>query len=287
VLGCPFDVAVARKLGVPGIEEVALGAIAEGSRRVVGDPVGWYIGVPRRVVSRIAVRERAEVERRADLYRGGRAIPDLQGRTVVLVDDGLATGATLHAAPLALRDRRPARLLVAVPVASAESAAALRAEVDDLVSLVTPESFGTVSDWYEDFSPVADADVMRLLGREQGVPVGRPTALGLNAHGERPVTVPADGCSLAGDLGLPDDLADGAAPCPLTVPRGVVVLAHGGGSSRHSYRNRYLAGRLRLAGFATLRLDLLTDAEPAADTVSAEIRFDVTHNAERLIAASE
>ena len=95
-LAAPLDVAVAHKLGVPGIEEVALGAIAEGTSEVVGDAVGWYLGVPPRVVAQIAARERAEVERRSRLYRAGRALPDLRGRTVVLVDDGLATGATRY-----------------------------------------------------------------------------------------------------------------------------------------------------------------------------------------------
>ncbi len=275
VLGCPLEVAVARKLGVPGIAEVALGAIAEGSRRVVGDPVGWYIGVPRRVVARIAARERAEVERRVRLYREGRAIPELHGRTVVLVDDGLATGATLRAAALALRNRRPARLVVAVPVASAASAVELGREVDEVVTLMTPERLGTVSDWYEDFSPVGDAEILRLLGREPEVAVESP--LRRDAHQESAVMIWAEGCRLAGDLGLPEEPAG---------PEGLVMLAHGGGSSRNSYRNRYLAGRLRMAGFASLRVDLLTENERLADAGSAGIRFDVTRIARRLIAAT-
>lgn len=280
-LGAPFDVLVARKLGVPGIEEVALGAIAEGSRQVARDPVAWYLGLPRRVVRRVAARERLEVERRVFLYRAGQSIPHLRSRTIVLVDDGLATGATLRAAVLAVRTHQPARVVVAVPVANAESAAALKADVDELVSLVTPKTFGTVSDWYEDFAPVTDADVLRLLGRDTCVAAGSPPSVA-NARLERAVAIPIDGCSIAGDIGPPDD----AAGSPNEV-RGLVVLAHGGGSSRNSFRNRYLAGRLRLAGFATLRLDLLTDVEQAADAECGEIRFDVAHIAQRLIAAIE
>lgn len=278
-LAAPLDVAVARKLGVPGIEEVALGAIAEGSSEVVGDPVGWYLGVPHQVVSQIAARERAELERHSSLYRAGRALAELRGRTVVLVDDGLATGATLRAAALTLRRRRPARLVIAVPVACAKSAVELRREVDELVALLTPETCGTVSDWYEDFEPVSDAEVLRILGRSAGVAPERATTLSSNPPTELAVPVPADACSLTGDLGMPNDRVDG--------PKGLVILAHGGGSSRNSYRNRYLAGRLRLAGFATLRLDLLTAAEQAKDAGSGELRFEVTRIARRLIAASE
>jgi putative phosphoribosyl transferase len=168
------------------------------------------------------------------------------------------------------------RVVAAVPVACAEATVELRREVDELVVLVTPETFGTVSDWYEDFSPVADADVLRILGRSSGVEPEPQAPTGHDAPDESTVAVPAAGCMLDGDLGLPE-----IGPC------GLVILAHGGGSSRHSYRNRYLAGRLRLSGFATLRLDLLTDAERAADVADAAVRFEVTRIARRLIAAAE
>ena len=284
-LGAPLDVIVVRKLGVPGVREVAVGAIAEGSNRVVGDSAGWYIGIPSHVVARIARRERAELERRACLYHAGRPIPDVRGHTVVLVDDGLATGATLRAAAFVLRRRRPARLVVTVPVACRESAIELSDEVHHLIAAATPEPFGTVSDWYEDFSPVSDADVLRLLGRPPEVSLGRSDARHRDSQDERTVTIPGEGGSIAGDLGLPDDLADGGATRGFTEPRGLVVLAHGGGSSRHSYRNRYLAGRLRLEGWATLRLDLLLERERAHDDERGTLRFDVALIARRLLAA--
>jgi putative phosphoribosyl transferase len=277
-LGAPLDVVVARKLGVPGVEEVALGAIAEGSDRAVDDAVGWYIGVPPRVVARVAARERAELERRVRLYRGGRPLPDLRGRTVVLVDDGLATGATLRAAAHALRSRRPARLVAAVPVACAPGVAELRADVDDVAAVATPEPFGTVSAWYEAFPPVGDAEVLRLLGRggDAALTPSPPAGRGPDAGAERAVTIDVGGAVLEADVGVPDAGA-----------RALVILAHGGGSSRHSYRNRYIAGRLRLTGLATLRLDLLTAEERAADAGSAALRFDVARIAARLAGACD
>lgn len=244
-LGATLDVAIARKLGVPGIPEVALGAVAEGSRKVVGDAVGWYLGVPRHDVARIAASERKEVKRRAALYRAGQSIPTSNVEPLFWSTTAMASGATLRAAALALRSRRPAKVIVAVPLASARGIADVRAVVDDLIALATPEPFGMVSDWYNDFSPVADSDVLQQLGHAV-------TALSaqqvLPNEGERlderVVAVPVDGASLARDLGLPD-----------RAPKGLVVFAHGGGSSRNSYRNRYLAGRLRIAGYATLRVD--------------------------------
>jgi putative phosphoribosyl transferase len=284
-LAAPFDVVVARKLGVPGVAEVALGAVAEGSRRVVDDPVRRFIGVPSRVVAPIAARERAEVERRKRVYRADRDLPDVAGRTIILVDDGLATGATLRAATLALRRRRPARVVVAVPVASAGSAVELQNEVDALIALVRPPTLGVVSDWYDDFTPVTDNAVLRLLGRTPVVAAHLPDALHCQGPAEREVVIHAGHCSVVGDLGLPDHAAGGATGV-CRIPRGLVVLAHGGGSSRNSYRNRYLAGRLRLAGYTTLRLDLLTEAEREADAESAAMRFDIGRLTQRLIAAA-
>ena len=165
LLRVPMDVIVARKVGVPGIEEVALGAIAEGSKRVVADTVAWYLGVPSRIVDRLAARERVELERRVVLYASGLASLDLRGRTVILVDDGIATGATVRAAVRSIREKRPARVVVAVPVASRDAAEDVRLEVDELVTVVTPARFVTVGAAYENFSPVTDEDVLSLIGR--------------------------------------------------------------------------------------------------------------------------
>jgi putative phosphoribosyl transferase len=280
-LGAPLEVVVARKLGVPGVEEVAFGALAEGRRRPVEDAaVVRFVGVPRRVKRAVATRERRELERRARLYRGGRPLPPISGRTVIVVDDGLATGATLRAAGVALRGRGPDRLVAAVPVASAAALRDLGGVFDQVVAVLTPEPFETVSAYYDDFSPVGDAEVLALLGREG---LGPASAGPGAAEAERAISSPVtDGgaeAALAGDLGLP---RPGDGP-----PHGLVVFAHGGGSSRHSYRNRYLAGRLRLAGWATLRLDLLLEPEQRRDAERAEVRFDIGLITRRLAAAVE
>src|SRR4051812_36101131 len=128
-LNLPMDAIIARKIGVPGVEEVALGAIAEGSEEIVGD-AAWYLGVPDNIVARLTARERVEVERRVRLYRGARRLPRLRGRIVLLVDDGIATGATLRAATRAVRAHQPRRIIVAVPVASRTGRLDVAREVD-------------------------------------------------------------------------------------------------------------------------------------------------------------
>ena len=274
-LRAPLDVVVARKLGGPGLREVAMGAIAEGSRSIVEDSVRWYLGVPRHIVSRVAARERVELERRVKLYRGG-ALRDVRGRTVLLVDDGIASGATLRAAAAALRRLRPARLIAAVPVASPDHCDDVRKVVDELVVLATPSPFETVAHWYEEFSPVSDADVMRLLRRVAGEVPRLATADSADESDEVETQVPIRGSeSIGADLGFPNES-----------PHGLVILAHGGGSTRHSYRNRYLAGRLRMEGWATLRVDLLTPAEQAGDA-AGDVRFDIGLISERLQTATE
>jgi putative phosphoribosyl transferase len=280
-LGAPLEAIVARKLGVPGLGEVAFGAIAEGRREIVEDSVRWYLGLPRRVVAPIVVRERRELDRRARLYRAGAPLPALRGRTVVLVDDGLASGATLRAAALAVRRERPARLIAAVPVASAMHRDDVRATVDELVATATPEPFETVSVWYDDFAPVTDAEVLRLLGRssDRSAVAAEPSRDGTDEH-EIGILVGRDETGdpgrMIGDLGLPN-----------ARPAGLVILAHGGGSSRNSYRNRYLAARLRQAGWVTMRVDLLLEREQAEDAVDGDARFDIPRIATRLLRAVE
>jgi putative phosphoribosyl transferase len=198
-------------------------------------------------------------------------MPEVRGRTVILVDDGLASGATLRAAARVVRRGKPARLIAAVPVASAAHCDDVRATVDELIAVATPDPFETVSAWYEDFSPVTDADVLRLLGRDA------PAIAGTEEPDEHDVAIPtADGDdSMHATVGVPD-----------SSPAGLVVFAHGGGSSRNSYRNRYLAGRLRDAGWATLRVDLLVEREQGED-VDGAVRFDISRIAARLIDAMD
>jgi erythromycin esterase-like protein/adenine/guanine phosphoribosyltransferase-like PRPP-binding protein len=164
-LGAPLDVFLVRKLGVPGYEELAMGAVATGGVRVLNEEVVEGLRIPDHVIDAVAAEEQRELARRERVYRGGRPAPDVRGRTVILVDDGLATGATMHAAVKALRRQQPARIVVAVPTASPETCEALRAEVDDVICAITPEPFLAVGRWYEDFSQTTDQEVRDLLAQ--------------------------------------------------------------------------------------------------------------------------
>jgi predicted phosphoribosyltransferase len=166
-LGAPLDVFLVRKLGVPGYEELGMGAIATGGVRVLNDQIVRGLGIPDYVIDAVAAQEQQELERRERLYRGGRAPADVRGRTVILVDDGLATGATMRAAIMAVRQLQPARIVVAIPTASPETCEELRAEVDELICAITPEPFLAVGHWYEDFSQTTDDEVRDLLARQQ------------------------------------------------------------------------------------------------------------------------
>ena len=165
MLRAPLDVFVVRKLGVPGHEELAMGAVASGGVRVLNDDVVRGLGIPDHLVDAVTTWERRELRRRERLYRGDRPAPDVRGKTVILVDDGLATGASMHAAIAALRQQGPARIVVAVPTAARETCDALRADVDDVICAITPEPFHAVGLWYEDFSQTTDEEVRELLAR--------------------------------------------------------------------------------------------------------------------------
>jgi predicted phosphoribosyltransferase len=167
VLRAPLDAMQVRKLGVPGHEELAMGAIASGGVRIVSENVVEALRIPERVIATVAAAEAQELERRERIYREGRLFPDVRGRTVILVDDGLATGSTMRAAAAALRSLGAARLVAAVPVAPKESCDALRDVVDDVVCARMPERFLAVGEWYEDFSQTSDEEVSELLRRGQ------------------------------------------------------------------------------------------------------------------------
>jgi predicted phosphoribosyltransferase len=162
-LGAPLDVFLVRKLGVPGQRELAMGALATGGVRVLNREVVEALGIPDEVVDAVAAEEREELERREQEYRGDRAPPDVRGRVVILIDDGLATGSTMRAAVAALRRLGPARVVVAVPVGAPETCAELRREADEVVCARTPEPFYAVGRWYVDFSQTTDEEVRELL----------------------------------------------------------------------------------------------------------------------------
>lgn len=169
-LDAPLDVFLVRKLGVPGQEELAMGAIASGHVRVLNDTVVRMLKISREAIDAVAAREQRELERREREYRDGRPPASVAGRTAILVDDGLATGSSMRAAVQALRQKGPHEIVVAVPVAAAETCEALRREVDDVVCAWTPEPFDAVGLWYDDFSQTSDAEVRELLERANAHP---------------------------------------------------------------------------------------------------------------------
>jgi putative phosphoribosyl transferase len=163
VLQAPLDIFLVRKLGVPWNEELAMGAIATGGVRVLNPEAMSCSDLSEPIIDEIAKREQRELERRERLYRGNRPALDISGRTVILVDDGLATGATMRAAALALRQMRPLKIVVAVPVAPLETCEAFRNEVEEVICAITPEPFIAVGAWYSDFSQTSDEEVRQLL----------------------------------------------------------------------------------------------------------------------------
>jgi putative phosphoribosyl transferase len=164
-LAAPLDVFLVRKLGVPGHEELAMGAIASGGVLVLDDGVLRWLGISEEQIQKTLARELDELRRREAAYRDGRPLPDLKGKTVILVDDGLATGASMQAAARAVRRYDPARIVIAVPVASRATCDQFRDDVDEVVCAVTPEPFYAVGSWYEDFSQTTDEEVRELLER--------------------------------------------------------------------------------------------------------------------------
>ena len=162
-LRVPLDVFLVRKLGVPWHPELAMGALASGGVQVLNDEVVRAYGIPQHVIGAVATHEQEELDRRAREYRGDRTFPSLEGRTAILVDDGLATGSTMRAAVAAVRKEKPAAVIVAVPVAASQTCGELQHEVDRIVCLRTPEAFSAVGAWYEDFSQISDDEVRALL----------------------------------------------------------------------------------------------------------------------------
>ena len=267
-LGAPLELLTVRKLGAPQDPEFAIGAVAEDGTAVVNTAVARHVGVTEAEFRRILAREQRELRRQMQRFRNGRPALDVHGRTVIIVDDGLATGLSDLVAVRALRGRGAARIVVAVPVGSRESIAMLGAEADEVVCVTTPRELLGVGRWYDDFSPVSDEEVLRLLeevGARLPAPEvpDRPAPPGATS---RDLTFEIDGVTLPGDLTLPA----GA--------RGLVIFAHGSGSSRLSVRNREVAGTLNEAGLATLLFDLLSEPESHL----RELVFDVPRLARRL-----
>lgn len=164
-LHAPLDVVAVRKLGVPERKELAMGAIASGGVRILNKDIVQFLNIPEAVIDKVAAHEQQVLQRREDLYRGGRPASTIRGRTVILVDDGIATGATMHAAVAAVKQQQPARIIIAVPTAAPSTCEEFAAEVDEVVSVIRPEPFYAVGLWYENFAQTTDTDVRNLLAQ--------------------------------------------------------------------------------------------------------------------------
>jgi len=269
-LGAPLDVLIVRKIGAPFQPELGLGAITEGGTRFVDEEMCAALGVTAQEIDEIAAREKIEIERRLQRYRNGRPLPSLDGRSVILVDDGVATGGTARAAIRALRELGPKKIIFAVPVASIQAAELLRQEVDEFVAVEVPEDLMAIGAWYQDFRQVDNGEVAAWLARAKGAPAPRGEK---RTNDERLVRIDVDGTNLIGNLALP------------VHPSGVVLFAHGSGSSRFSPRNRYVASVLQAAGLGTLLMDLLTAEEERRDELTGELRFDIDLLAQRVMRA--
>ncbi|WP_067901396.1 phosphoribosyltransferase [Nocardia vaccinii] len=271
-LDAPLDVIVVRKLGVPHQPELAFGAIGEDGVRVINTSVVQQARLTDDEMARVEQSERSELERRAVRFRAGRARIDLSGRTAVIVDDGVATGATARAACQVARAHGAARIVLAVPVASRAALHILRREADEVICLAQPMLFYAVGEWYRQFGQTSDREVVELLHRAATREPGlRPVPDDDPPLCDDDVRVQAGKTELAGHLTIPEH------------PIGIVIFAHGSGSSRHSPRNRYVAEVLQRAGLGTLLFDLLT---PAEEIDRANV-FDIDLLSRRLVEVTE
>ena len=260
-LSAPLDVVVVRKVGAPHNPEFAIGALAERGAGIVDERTVEGLGIGAGELRAMLARAQDELDARIERYRGRRAALPLEGRTVILIDDGLATGHSAQAAAQSVRQRGAAHIILAVPVAAPLSVRELLDYVDDVVTVQTPADMWAIGLWYDDFRPTSDEEVRALL-EEHGA-AEHPVAREVRIEAQPAVT-------LTGDLTLP------------TNPRGVVAFAHGSGSSRLSPRNRAVANALNEAGIGTLLFDLLT---PTEELDRANV-FDIPLLAGRLLGAT-
>ena len=278
-LGAPLDVVVVRKLGAPGAPEFGVGALGEGGVRLVNAAALAALGITESELGEVVAREQEELERRLGRYRGDRAPVPLEGRTVVLVDDGVATGGTAIVGARVLRARGARRIVLAVPVGPPELGERVADVVDELVQLEAPHGFFAVGQAYERFGQTADDEVRALLEAahetREPAPLADPPAHRATGGADwmrvrrLSIAVPAGAARLPGELAVPP------------VPLGLVIFVHGSGSSRLSPRNRQVATALNGKRLATLLFDLLTVEE----SLDRDNVFDIDLLSERLLAA--
>jgi putative phosphoribosyl transferase len=272
-LGAPLDVLVVRKLGVPFQPELAFGAVGEGGVRVINESIVREIGLSEGDMSAVEAKQRAEVARRSERFRGTHERISLAGRTALIIDDGVATGATAKAACEVARAQGASRVVLAVPISGQDIFARFSGYADEVISLQTPAYFFAVGQGYRNFTQTSDEEVVALLDRaRRGSP--EPTAAGPPDDPplrDEEVRLSAGPVTVAGHLKIPEQ------------PVGIVIFAHGSGSSRHSPRNRYVAEVLNGAGLGTLLFDLLT---PEEERNRANV-FDIELLARRLVDVTE
>ncbi len=288
-LEAPLDVLVVRKFGAPDCPEFAIGAVAEGGAVFVSREALGEVGLTDEDAAALAEQEAVEIARRSRAYRGDRPLTDIAGRTIIVVDDGVATGVSARASCRAVRERGAARVILATPVIALRAAAVLRPDFDDVVAVEVPTDFYAVGYWYERFPELTDEEVAALLRRARRT---RPAVakgellwdddwIGPVPSDSQPETDQQILSIPIGWLSLERHALEGV----LTVPEGaqrLVLFVHGGGSTRDSPRNRYVAHALNRAGFATLLFDLLTPQERAEDQITQRLRFDIELSAARV-----
>jgi putative phosphoribosyl transferase len=275
-LEAPLDVWVVRKVEAPGFPELGLGAVSEGGVVFLDEETIRYVRASAQEVEETVRRQEKEVRDRVRLFRGSRPLPQIEGRFVILVDDGIATGGTARAGVQALRAAGARKIVLAVPVAATQSLEQIEKLVDAVVCVEPSPALYAIGAWYADFRQIADDEVVHFLDLARGSrPLTPQSGRGARDTDPQEIAIPLQDATLNGTRSMPK------------APKGLVLFAHGSGSSRFSPRNRYVAGVLHEYGLATLLFDLLTSEEESIDQSTGELRFNIDLLAQRLVGATD